>query len=394
MLAFYRSVVVGAVLVFADHLLLTVIWWFVGVPEMVWYHAVGLPLLAVTVSIARRGRIVWALALASLEFIAHASLGTYYAGWETGMHFPVLAMAIAWAAYPGGNHRRYRNVAFLMLGCHVALLVFGYRRTPIYALEPIVSMGLSLIMLSAFVIAILVILVLQNVSAGWYESLQMERDKSERLLLNVLPGPIADRLREREEVIADRFDSASVLFLDIVDFTKMSSRMTATEVVSILNEIFCIFDGLTERHGMEKIKTIGDAYMAVAGIPLPQPDHARRTAHLALDMLASLKDLQKEEQDRINARIGICSGPVVAGVIGRRKFIYDLWGDTVNTASRMESHSIPNRIQVTDSTYQILREDYRFESRGIVEIKGKGPMPTYFLVPNGESAASLGCAES
>jgi adenylate cyclase len=172
---------------------------------------------------------------------------------------------------------------------------------------------------------------------------------------------------------------ASVLFLDIVDFTKLSAALTAAEVVSILNELFSRFDALTERCGMEKIKTIGDAYMAVAGVPDPHPNHAHRAIGLAVAMLSELDSYTAPDGSIIKARIGICSGPVVAGVIGRRKFIYDLWGDTVNTASRMESHGVCNQIQVTESTYRILHNDYPFVPRGSVEIKGKGPMSTYLF---------------
>jgi class 3 adenylate cyclase len=221
-------------------------------------------------------------------------------------------------------------------------------------------------------------------ASSWYESLQLEREKSEHLLLNVLPAKIALRLKEKEGVIADRFDSVSVLFLDIVNFTKMSSDMAANKIVSILNEIFCHFDNLTEKHRLEKIKTIGDAYMVVSGIPDPVPDHARRIIKMAVDMLTILEHYSKNNEHKIEARIGICSGPVVAGVIGRRKFIYDLWGDTVNTASRMESNGMPNRIQVTQSTYEILRSDYEFETRGEITIKGKGKMKTYFLTRDAE----------
>lgn len=147
----------------------------------------------------------------------------------------------------------------------------------------------------------------------------------------------------------------------------------------MLNDVFCLFDALVDTHGLEKIKTIGDAYMVVSGIPEPASDHARRIIEMAIDMLAVLEKYSSSNEHNIEARIGICSGPVVAGVIGRRKFIYDLWGDTVNTASRMESNGIPNRIQVTGSTYDILRHDYEFESRGEIEIKGKGLLKTYFL---------------
>jgi len=204
---------------------------------------------------------------------------------------------------------------------------------------------------------------------------ELEHERSERLLLNVLPEPIAVRLKRDEGVIADRFEHATVLFADIVDFTPISAAISPHEVVELLDAVFSDFDDLAERHGLEKIKTIGDAYMVAAGIPTPLPDHVRAVADMALAMLA----VAAAHREGLGLRIGIDTGPVVAGVIGRNKFIYDLWGDTVNTASRMESHGVPGKIQVTERVVVALGDDYVLESRGIVEIKGKGPMPTWFL---------------
>ena len=205
-----------------------------------------------------------------------------------------------------------------------------------------------------------------------------ERAKSERLLLNVLPQPIAARLRNTEGTIADGFDDVTVLFADIVDFTTMSAGAAPAEIVGLLDELFSRFDELAEHHGLEKIKTIGDAYMVAGGIPVPRPDHADAIAEMALDMVAELDG--RSDGRRLQIRIGIDTGPVVAGVIGRRKFIYDLWGDTVNTASRMESHGVPGSIQVTERTYRRLCETFVLEERGTVQIKGKGEMRTWLLV--------------
>jgi len=171
----------------------------------------------------------------------------------------------------------------------------------------------------------------------------------------------------------------TVLFADIVGFTQLSARVSPTELVSLLNEIFSTFDQLAERHSLEKIKTIGDAYMVVGGLPIPRKDHAEAIAEMALDMLDAISDFSNTHNQDFSIRIGINSGPVVAGVIGIKKFIYDLWGDTVNTASRMESHGKPGCIQVTSTTYQLLQEKYIFESRGAIEVKGKGMMNTYLL---------------
>lgn len=211
--------------------------------------------------------------------------------------------------------------------------------------------------------------------------LQAEQEKSERLLLNILPASIAARLKDEQSTIADHFDEVSVLFADIVGFTELSSRMSPTQLVKILNHIFSSFDNLVERHGLEKIKTIGDAYMVVAGLPTPHPEHVKHIANLALEMQQVLAEFNRETATPLNIRIGIHTGAVVAGVIGIKKFAYDLWGDTVNTASRMESHGVEGAIQVTQQVYAVLKHHtaYSFIPRGSLEIKGKGQMPVYLL---------------
>jgi adenylate cyclase len=210
--------------------------------------------------------------------------------------------------------------------------------------------------------------------------LRIEREKSERLLLNVLPSTIAERLKEDQGVIAESFSEATILFADVVGFTQMSALIKPVELVYLLNEIFSSFDELAARHGLEKIKTIGDAYMVAAGLPERRHDHAEAMAEMALDMQDALAAFNRARGAALDIRTGLNTGPVVAGIIGTSKFIYDLWGDAVNTASRMESHSTPGRIQVTATTFERLRHAYRFESRGLINVKGKGDMPTYFLL--------------
>ena len=210
--------------------------------------------------------------------------------------------------------------------------------------------------------------------------LATEKQTSERLLLNVLPSPIAERLKRGEGLIVDRFDDVSVLFADLVGFTEMSSHTTPESLVTMLNEVFSQFDRLAGVHGLEKIKTIGDAYMVVAGIPDPHADHVKAIARMALDMMEALKDYEARSGTALSIRIGIHTGSVVAGVIGKKKFIYDLWGDTVNTASRMESHGVPDKICVTEETYVRLRDDFELELRGDVELKGKGRVRAWVLV--------------
>ncbi|KOR35948.1 MULTISPECIES: adenylate/guanylate cyclase domain-containing protein [Planktothricoides] len=221
-----------------------------------------------------------------------------------------------------------------------------------------------------------------------FQQLEIEQKKSERLLLNVLPEPIAQRLKQKPEIIADSFASVTILFADIVGFTKMSTRISAPKLVELLNEIFSAFDELAIRHGLEKIKTIGDAYMVVGGLPVERPDHAEAIAEMALDMQEAIARIDIKHREAFCMRIGIHSGPVVAGVIGTHKFIYDLWGDSVNLASRMESHGIPGCIQVSEATYKLLQDKYIFEKRGSIPLKGRGDMTTYLLLTNKKQIGS------
>ncbi|MEM9449394.1 MAG: PAS domain S-box protein [Cyanobacteria bacterium P01_E01_bin.6] len=210
-------------------------------------------------------------------------------------------------------------------------------------------------------------------------ALKAEQHKSEKLLLNILPQAIANQLKQKPQLIADRFDEATILFADIVDFASFSSQTSPTGLVDVLNRIFSSFDRLAEKHHLEKIKTIGDAYMVVGGLPTERAGHIEAIANLALDMQRSIKDFKRSDGTSFQLRVGIHSGPVVAGVIGIKKFIYDLWGDTVNVASRMESQGTPNRIQVTHTVYEQLHETYILEARGEIDVKGKGNMQSYWL---------------
>ncbi|UNU26623.1 adenylate/guanylate cyclase domain-containing protein [Microcoleus vaginatus] len=212
------------------------------------------------------------------------------------------------------------------------------------------------------------------------EALKVQQEQSEKLLLNILPKPIAERLKAEQSTIADSFAQVSVLFADIVGFTELSARMSPTELVKRLNVIFSHFDQLAEKYGVEKIKTIGDAYMVVGGLPTPRQDHAEAIAQMALGMQAKIAKLCAETGEKLAIRVGINSGPVVAGVIGVSKFTYDLWGDTVNVAARMEATGFAGRIQVTDVTYELLKDKYLFERRGVIPVKGKGNMMTYWLL--------------
>lgn len=219
----------------------------------------------------------------------------------------------------------------------------------------------------------------KRIEVRTYE-LEVARARSESLLLNILPQPIAERLKQGESMIADHFEQATVLFADIANFTPLSARLSPHRVVEVLDQIFSAFDSISGRYELEKIKTIGDCYMVVGGLPGAMTDHTERVARAALEMLPALASIGRDLDLPLYVRMGLNRGPVVAGVIGRQKFIYDLWGDTVNTASRMESHGLVNRIQCTDAVYDALNEGFLFESRGPIDIKGKGLMPTWFLI--------------
>lgn len=211
------------------------------------------------------------------------------------------------------------------------------------------------------------------------DALRVEQQKSERLLLNILPSSIAERLKQNPHSIAERFDQATVMFADLVNFTGFSSRISPTHLVDLLNDIFSCFDELAQKHNLEKIKTIGDSYMVVGGLPTPTDNHAEAIAQMALDMQREIVRFRREDGEPFKLRIGINTGPVVAGVIGTRKFIYDLWGDAVNVASRMESQGEIGRIQITAATKALLKDNFIFEERGVIDVKGRGQMVTFWL---------------
>ncbi|MFT3835889.1 MAG: adenylate/guanylate cyclase domain-containing protein [Myxococcaceae bacterium] len=220
-----------------------------------------------------------------------------------------------------------------------------------------------------------------------FDALELEEEnrelaeRSDRLLLNVLPRSIAERLKQgRVGVIADRFPAATVLFADLVDFTPLSASLEPAALIGLLDAIFSAFDQLAEKYGVEKIKTIGDGYLAAAGLPEPRPDHVQAAGQMALEMLTSLQAINAARGVQLSLRIGLHTGPVVAGVIGLKKFSYDLWGDTVNLASRMESLGVPGKIHVTDPIVAALGKDYAFEARGPIAVKGKGTVNTHFLL--------------
>jgi adenylate cyclase len=285
-------------------------------------------------------------------------------------------------------------VAFLVvfLGSGIAGEVLG-SRDPLPAWFLSTMLALNVVMGGTIVFTLLALFAKQRQDA--LVALRSEQDRAESLLLNILPRSIAERLKAQPQTIADQFTAASILFADVVDFTPRSERLSPAEVVGLLDNLFSHFDTLAERHGLEKIKTIGDCYMVAAGVPVPRSDHARALAKMALDMLEAMQAGEAMGDLGMELRIGINSGPVVAGVIGRKRFLYDLWGDAVNIASRMESQGTAGRIQVTRATFELLKDEFRFEPRGTLTVKGKGDMETWYLVgprPRQEGEAADGRA--
>ena len=287
----------------------------------------------------------------------------------------------------GGTREGIRwYVAFLavLLGSGIAGPLLGFQ-SPLPVWFTNLMLGLNIAVGGTIVFTLLALFAKQREDA--VGALRREQERAEGLLLNILPGSIAERLKSNPKTIADSFSAASVLFADVVNFTPRSESLRPAEVVELLDRLFSHFDTLAERYGLEKIKTIGDAYMVASGVPTPRPDHARALALLALDMVSSMAPAGAVGDLDLELRVGINSGPVIAGVIGRKKFLYDLWGDAVNTASRMESQGTPGDIQITRATYELLEDEFVCVPRGTVAVKGKGEMETWYLVGRRTEAA-------
>jgi len=274
--------------------------------------------------------------------------------------------------------RWYIAFAVVFLASGVAGIYLGPIPPPLPSWFTTLMLALNIAIGGTVVFTLLALFAKQRRDA--LVELRSEQAKAENLLLNILPASIANRLKDQAQPIADQFAVASILFADVVDFTPFSENLPASQVVGVLDRLFSRFDALAESHELEKIKTIGDAYMVAAGIPRQRPDHAQAMAAMALDMLDVMRTSPDIAPLGLELRVGINSGPVVAGVIGRKRFLYDLWGDAVNTASRMESHGTPGHIQITQSTYELIKDEFVCEARGRVSVKGKGEMETWYLL--------------
>jgi class 3 adenylate cyclase len=319
----------------------------------------------------------WPLAVLLLSA---AVLQIYYLQDNPGI-FPAVPLSLALPTAWAGGHRIWALMVAVWFGG--SSLVYFASQAP-QALPALLQNSVPDIALLFAVLSVGEAKRRRRALDREHQLLMAEQQRSEHLLLNVLPAPVATRLKQGEPVIADRFPDVTVLFADLVDFTRYAERMTAEQVVAVLNDLFTAFDRLAQRHGLEKIKTIGDEYMVAGGLPEPRPDHAEAVAEMALEMRDEVARHADPSGRPLHMRIGIDTGPVIAGVIGTSKFSYDLWGDTVNTASRMESHGVTDCIQTTARAYQQLQPCFHFQPRGQIQVKGKGQMVTYLLVARKE----------
>ena len=363
--------------------------WFLwrGVPELVWYSLATLPVYVFAVwvfvlnpSLGRRWHLVGTLGV-GLELLGQGTLATWLLGWGSGFHYYLLLAPLVVLFSPFGTPLLRALLAAAIGVGYLMLWNDSLRHVPAYTLSPDELRGyLAANFAVVFVVVMAIGFLFERAATRMERELEWERERSEQLLRNTLPASIARLLKDQpDQPIAERHDDVSVLFCDIVGFTRLSERLEPEQLVAILNRVFSHFDDLADRYRVEKIKTIGDAYMVAAGLPEPCHDAAGLLGEMALEMMASVHALRDELGEPLDVRIGIHSGSVVAGVIGRRKFAYDLWGDVVNTASRMESHGEPGTIQVTEATARRLADRFVLSPRGEMAIKGKGAMTVYVL---------------
>ena len=315
----------------------------------------------------------------SLLFVIGLSL--LYAHQAPTQLFLLPLIAATMAVFPWKQPRRmWAMIALCLFGLGAVLAIRAWHAPLVPVKREIVLLLMDeSLTVGGALLTLIISLVLRTTTERAERAALREQERADRLLLNILPASIAERLKDDHNTIADGIRDATVLFADIVGFTPLSEKLTPDEMLRLMDDVFSRFDALVDRFGLEKIKTIGDAYMLAGGLPEPRIEHAAAVADMALAMQAEIRQIQTPDGVPLSLRIGISTGPVVAGVIGRKKFLYDLWGDTVNTASRMESTSSPGRIQVSQTTWKQLENRYRFSPSRLIEVKGKGTMNTWFL---------------
>ncbi len=370
----------GYILSFLIHTINILLFYNLGVRPLVIHNVISVFIFIGCIVINRRGAFFAALTIGILEFISHAAFCTHYIGWDSG--YPNYLFFLAICAYLAPAGRRLVKAMLVAVVCASYLIFFFYSRqhAPEVQIAPMVITVMNVVNLVViFFLLGLLSFYYRNAADIAEAALEREYERSEGLLRNILPAEIAGILKREGGTIADRFEGCTVIFADMVGFTGIAEKLEPEALVGILNSIFSRFDDIVDRHGLEKIKTIGDSYMIASGLPVARHDHAEAAAECALEMLRAMEELREELGRDLHIRIGINSGPVVAGVIGKKKFTYDLWGDSVNLAARMEYHGLTGEIQVAESTYRLLAGDYRFVQRGRIMVKGKGELSTYLL---------------
>ncbi|WP_373088293.1 adenylate/guanylate cyclase domain-containing protein [Sneathiella sp.] len=374
---------IGFPIALVDHFIFLVIFWHLNVSVMMYFNMASVVLWAVGIWFLYARNVVRAtfIPLVLIEIPAHALLATVYFGLGPAFYsYLLISIAITYLAT--FFERQTRIMVSL---CYMALIVllglFVYAADPLHELpENWQTFFFIFNTVGAAAVVAIVVGLYEWIATAAEAELTIEFDRAEGLLRNILPDAIAAKLKDSSELIAEEHNQVTVLFADIVDFTQTSSRLTAAELVTNLNRIFSRFDDLVAKYNVEKIKTIGDAYMVVAGLPAARDDHANVMILLALDMIDAAAEINEDSDIPLKIRIGINSGPVIAGVIGHKKFAYDLWGDTVNVAARMEELGRPDEIQLTQTTRDLLGDAYRYQDLGMITVKGKGELQAFMIV--------------
>lgn len=380
-LRYYKVIKVAALLALSNHAIWVLIFIINGISQLIIFNSFSVLLFSICLYLVNKRNYTAIIYLATSEAVIHQIYAAFLLG--ASLKFQYFLVLVAMMPFLVSVINNLSKI-ILLFACVGAFLFIDQVIGNNY-----VQIELSKVWSDYFIYSNTIMTLLFLGVIGLYFStaaieseriIVKEREKSDRLLLNILPASIANRLKNKESVIVDKFDSVSILFADIVGFTQLSERLSPEELIVHLNDIFSNFDKLAEQHGLEKIKTIGDAYMISAGIPEKDPNHAKKLALFALDIKQYMERRTQQSDEKLQIRIGIHSGPAVAGVIGIKKFSYDIWGDTVNVASRMESHGVPSRIHVSENFYAKTSKLFEYQKCDPIEIKGKGLMQTYFLI--------------
>ncbi len=374
----YQLFAIGPLLAVGIHLSIMALFSVLGFYEMVVVNLVSLAAYGVAFLLNRRGHHMATAIVAAAELVLHQVACVHTIGLGSGFQYYILAAAVVPFFLPSGRDQTKLAVLALCTATFLGLTFLAGE--PRHEISPTLQAVLAIVNIGS-VFGLLGLFAWMYVRAA-EDAEDRAEDQHQRvvdLLHNILPVSIAKRLEDRPGIIADRFDDASILFADIVGFTPLAERIDPQQLVALLDEVFSALDDLVVEHGLEKIKTIGDAYMVASGVPETRPDHTRHLAAFAIDALEVVRTHFAGNDPVVQLRVGLHRGPVVAGVIGKKRLLYDLWGDTVNTAARMESHGLPGEIQVSAAAQEVLAEHFVLEPRGAIAIKGKGTMDTWLL---------------